>query len=83
MSVETVPPHIEAAYRREEERHQHEIARLIDLYPAYRSHFCYGLLGGAVAVCDTFGVDVEAFVAELRERCPKPPVLTPPTRRQS
>jgi hypothetical protein len=78
-----VPPHIQAAFLREQDRHQHEIARLVDEHPEYRSHFCYGLLGGAVGVCDTFGIDVEGFLVELRKRYPKPPVLNPPSRRQS
>lgn len=81
MSV--VPTHIEQAVLSEERRHMAAISALIGRWPAYRSHLAYALLGSAIAVCDSFGIDVDAFLLELRRREPKPSVLVPPTGSQS
>lgn len=72
-----------AAFFAEEKRHCAELVRLIARYPQYRAHFAYALLGTAVATCDTFGLDVESWLAELRKREPRPSVLVPPKSRQS
>lgn len=49
----------------------------------YRAHVAHALLGSAVATADSFGIDVEAFIAALRKREPMPAVLVPPKARQS
>jgi hypothetical protein len=65
------------------DRHNREFSDLINQWPEQRSHIAYMMLGSAVAVCDSFGLDVEGWLAELRRREPKPPVLSPPKKRQS
>jgi hypothetical protein len=71
-------PEAEREVMREEKRHTDEVVRICGRWPEYRLHMAHALLGGAVAVCDSFGVDVERFIAELRRREPMPPVLVPP-----
>lgn len=78
MSESKMPDHIRAEYFAEEKRHVEECVRLITKYPEWRAHFSYALLGSAVAQCDSFGLDVEAWLVGLRKRHPKPAVLTPP-----
>lgn len=71
------------AFLAEQERSLKQLAGLISMYPEFRSHFAYGLLGSAVATCDTFGLDVEAWLVELRRTQDKPAVLVPPKGRVS
>lgn len=79
MSLDAVT----AAVHAEERRHHDEIIRIISRWPEYRAHLAYALLGSAIATCDSFGIDVEDFLTQLRQREPKPPVLVPPSKRQS
>lgn len=67
----------------EEGRHLAKIKRIIRRFPEYRAHFGYAILGAAVATCDSFGLDVEGWIAELRKREPKPDVLVPRKGEQS
>lgn len=83
MTELKIPPHIRAELDAEEKRHIEEIVRLVDKYPQFRAHFSYSLLGQAVAQCDSFGLDVEEWLAGLRKMHPKPAVLSPPKRRQN
>lgn len=71
-------PSAERAIHAELDRHAKSLSDIIIRHPEYRAHICYALLGSAIAFCDSFGIDVEAFVAELRRREPKPDVLVPP-----
>jgi len=63
---------------REEKRHVAEVSRIIDQWPEYRYHLACALLGSAVAIADSFGIDVEGWLAGLRRRHPRPPVLVLP-----
>lgn len=81
--MSAIPTHIGHAIYGEERRHLAEVSALVRKWPAYRSHFAFALLGSAIAVCDSFGCDVEGFLAELRRVEPKPPVLVPPAGVQS
>lgn len=55
-----------------------KVAGLVQRWPNFRRHIAYAVLGQAVAVADSFGCDVEQFIADLRKRYPKPAVLVPP-----
>ena len=59
------------------------IMSIVGKWPEARVELAYALLGGAIAVCDSFGIDVQAFLDELRRREPMPAVLTPPKGSQS
>ena len=71
-------PAIEHALLAEEKRHTQAISAIIGKHPEYRAQLAYALLGGAIAVCDSFGLDVQGFLDELRRREPMPAVLVPP-----
>lgn len=73
-----IPPDIERLLHAEERRHTQAILDLIGKRPEYRAHLSYVLLGGAIAVCDSFGCDVQGFLDDLRRCEPMPPVLVPP-----
>jgi len=73
----------ELAFLQEEKRHLDAAMKLIDRFPAYRAKFLYGLLGGVIALCDSFGIDVEAFIVELRRRKPRPDIFVPGKERTS
>ena len=64
-------------------RHGRAMVDIMKRFPEYRAHLAYALLGDAIAVCDSFGCDVLAFIAELRRREPMPAVLVPPKSGQS
>ncbi len=83
MSEPVMPWAAQKDFYASEERHMAGFKALLERWPAYRAHLAFGLLGGAVAVCDSLGLDVEGFVAELRKREPKPAVLVPPKRMTS
>lgn len=74
---EAVTPDANAEYLAVEKRQVAEWVALVNRWPNFRQHFAYGFLGHAIAIADSFGCDVEGFLAELRKREPKPPVLTP------
>jgi hypothetical protein len=73
----------QAAFLREEKRHLDELLKILGKHPEERMTFVYGVLGYAVAIADRLDVDVEAWLAELRRREPKPDVLVPPRRGMS
>jgi hypothetical protein len=74
---------IERLMYAEERRHVAEIKSIVQRWPEYRLHLAYALLGGAVAVVDTFGGDVEGWLKKLRETEPRPDVIEPPSGVQS
>jgi hypothetical protein len=74
---------VEAAVRVEVARHCDAIRALIAKHPEARRLVCLGLLGEAIGVCDSFGVDVEEFLSGLRASFPRPPVLVSPKSRAS
>lgn len=76
-------PAAERAIDAAEKRHIEDVCKIVQQWPEYRAQFAHQLLGGAIAVCDSFGVDVEGFIAELRRREPMPAVLVPPRRSTS
>ena len=76
-------PSVEAEFRRIEKRYFDAIIVLIGRSPADRIAIAYSLLGQAVAMCDTFGIDVNDFLLKLRAVEPMPDVLVPPARQQS
>jgi ABC-type transporter Mla maintaining outer membrane lipid asymmetry permease subunit MlaE len=55
------------------------VVALIQKFPQDRADIAVILLGGAIAIADTMGVDVEGFLTELRRTTTKPDVLVPPT----
>jgi hypothetical protein len=67
----------------EERRHMGELAALIGRFPEYRQHIACATLGAAIGTADSFGVDVEGFLAELRAKTTKPGVLVPPAEAHS
>ena len=73
-------PEAERLVYAEERRHLAAVVAIVDRFPEYRAHLCHALLASAIATCDTFGVDVEAFLRELRAREPRSAVLVPPKR---
>ena len=75
---EKMPEDVAAELFAEEKRSLDFIVGFITRYPHFRRHLGYAVLGHAVAVCDSFGCDVEAWLRELRRVEPKPPVLVPP-----
>jgi hypothetical protein len=74
---------VEQAVKAEVARHCDALRDLIAKHPESVRLVCLGLLGEAVGVCDSFGVDVEEFVAKLRSTFGKPGVLVPPKSRAS
>ncbi len=60
-----------------------EVMRLVDQHPERRAELAYAMLGAAVAVCDSFGLSAEEWLAELRSTCTRPAILVPPKTRQS
>ncbi len=54
-------------------------AAIVLKHPEFRRHVAFALLGSAIALADMVGIDVEAWLAELRRREPKPPILVPPS----
>lgn len=74
---------VEHAVHAEVARHTKAMTDLINRNPEYRSHLAYALLGSAIAVCDSYGVDTETFIAHLRATHDKPEVLVPPMMRRS
>jgi hypothetical protein len=73
-----MPPGAASAWLVEEKRHIAAVVAFVAKFPECRSHASYALLGSAIATCDSYGIDVEAFLTELRARFPKPAVLVPP-----
>jgi len=51
------------------------VQELIVARPQDAKKIAYGFLGHAIAYADTMGIDVEAFVAEIRSRFVKPSTL--------
>lgn len=51
----------------EEARHLAVLVGLIKRWPGLTRHFVLCLLGSAIGACDTFGVDAEQFLRDLRE----------------
>lgn len=78
-----IPHKIMQAMLVESDRHVRAVGDFIARWPEHRADLAYGLLGQAIGVCDSFGLDVEGFVANLRRSVPKPAVIVPPTSRQS
>lgn len=72
---------VEAAAKAVVDKYIRDIVAIIN--PEERAEIAYGLLGTAVAMCDTFGLDVPDFLKELRSKEPMPDVLVPPARQQS
>ncbi len=62
------------------ERSEDEIVAFALRWPEKRKQLACALLGAAIGVCDTFGVDAEEFIVSLRAKCGKAPELFPPTR---
>lgn len=52
-------------------------------WPEERHRMAAELLGSAIGTCDTFGVDVQEVIANIRKAAPMPPVLVPPKGKQS
>lgn len=69
---------VKALLLEEERRHVAAIVDLTNKHPEYRLHLAYALLGGAIAVVDSFGGDAEKFLRDLRARHARPAVLVPP-----
>jgi hypothetical protein len=78
MSEPKMPEDVAAEVFAEEKRSLNFIVDFITRHPDFRRHMAYATLGHAVAICDAFGCDVEAWLRELRRIEPKPPVLVPP-----
>lgn len=76
-------PAAERAVVHEVDRQTKAVVDIVSRWPEYRSHIAYAMLGAAVATCDTFGLDVEGWLAALRAHTPKPDALVPPSGRQS
>lgn len=70
-------------YHAEQDRHFRALVDVVAKWPEYRAHIACSMLGLAVATCDSFGVDVEGWLAQLRAQQPKPAVLVPPKEKQS
>lgn len=77
-STGPLAPEAERLANAEASRHLAAMLEIIVKYPAYRAHLAYTLLGGALGVCDTFGVDAQKFIDDLRRTQPMPAVLVPP-----
>ena len=65
------------------DRRLDEDVDFIKRYPRWRFTYVLEVLGAAVALCDSFGVDAQAFLTKLRATEPMPPVLFPPRREPS
>lgn len=50
----------------EEARRLAVLVELINRWPGLTRHFVLGLLGSAVGACDTFGIDAEQVLRDLR-----------------
>lgn len=68
----------EATFFAWQDRVGHEVANLLARFPDRRHHIACGVLGAAIGVADTIGVDVPGFLAHLRSQHAKPDVLVPP-----
>jgi hypothetical protein len=73
-----IPEEVTADWTAMESIRCKQVADFIARWPNFRQLAAYGLLVEAIAVCDTFGVNVEDFVAKLRKAEPKLPILLPP-----
>jgi hypothetical protein len=81
MSDPEVPAELDTEWKEEEARHIRAFVKAATRWPNYRMHLAYALLGGAIAIVDSFGGDVEGFVQKLRIRHGKVPpedVILPP-----
>lgn len=78
-----LPPELERLFEQEDDRHLSVLVALIERFPEYRGHIAIGEVARAVALGDSFGADVDAFISHLRKTERKPDVLVPPKGVQS
>ncbi len=76
-------PEAKRLFFEEEARHLRELVNIVARWPEVRAEIAIALLGSAVAACDSFGIDVEGFLVELRRHEPRPAVLVPPKSKAS
>lgn len=73
-----MPREGEQEWVREIDRASKFFVSFVERWPNFRRHAAFGLLGNAIAIADTMGLDVEGFLAELRRRHARPDVMAPP-----
>jgi hypothetical protein len=78
MSEPAMPVELSRAVIAESDRQVQWLARTMTSWPNFREHIALAALGMAVATCDSFGIDVEGWLANLRKHEPRPAALTPP-----
>jgi hypothetical protein len=80
MSDNEIPKKLTDAVTAEGDRHTKALANMFASWPEFRKNIALYQLGCAVGVADSMGVDVEAFLTDLRSKYAKPAVLVPPER---
>jgi len=73
-----MPPELTAEILAISDELAERFGRLILRWPNFRRHIATAELGAAIALADTFGVDVEGFLAHLRQQCGRAEQLIPP-----
>lgn len=68
----------EVMWQNEEDRAIAATVTFIRLFPEYRIEIAKRMLAVAVATADSMGINVQAFLNELRRTEPMPEVLVPP-----
>lgn len=64
----SIPSHVQAAVYQESKRHIGAMVDFVKRWPEYRRAIAYAFLGAMIGEADTFGCDVEAFIAQLRRQ---------------
>jgi hypothetical protein len=72
------PTELTAELREIQDEFSRRYGSLIMRWPNFRQHIACSELGAAIALADTFGVDVEAFLVNLRQHCGRAVELLPP-----
>jgi hypothetical protein len=78
-----MPEEAQSAVYDEIDREAQAFTAFVRQWPDYREHAACAILGAAIGLADVMGVDVEGYLAKLREMEPKPGIMRPPSAEHS